>query len=401
MIRIIPENQLITPADARRNLKAVYGDTLGFSITLVDLPQTGDEYLAVLDYERVVFPVGREVCGTAEGTLEGGLLTFSMSLATARMQKWTSTLLRPEPICLQVMRIRDGVQTTLLLDTILAIPSVAEGNEIVQEGDPLNDLLDGKLDKPEAPGETGDAAVLGSDGKTVWAKPWTTSIETAVSSHNDSSSAHSTLFGGKMSVPETAGEAGDGLMLDSNGHNTWGKPWQTPISSGISAHNADPSAHSTLFGGKMDAPSTSGQTDDALTLGSDGKGAWGKPWNTPISSAVSAHNADSSAHSVLFGGKMDNPDGTGTTGDALTLGSDGKGVWATPWGTPISSGIAAHNADSSAHSTLFGGKMNVPSGTPEEGDVPLVGSSGAVSWQSLNARIEAVLSSYDGDNTEY
>lgn len=231
---IIPENLTITPAETRREMKAVYGDVLTFDILLTDIPEGDDEYIAVLDYERVVFPVGREVCGidsgyiyeeSASDQISCYKVRFDLNLATARMQKWVSSLNRPSPICLQVIRLRDGAQTTLLLDDILCQPSVMDGNEVVQIGDPINALLDEKLDKPSNAGIEGEVISIDASGAIVWVDPASTGdAGRAVDLHNASPTAHADLFSGKVDYP-SGGENGDALISTGEGV-AWGRPWE-------------------------------------------------------------------------------------------------------------------------------------------------------------------------------
>lgn len=171
MAAITISNLRISPYTQKNTIKPVYGDTLTLTFTLPEPFVDGDDYILALDYERVLVPTARPLCAmTSEFTIDGGDITFALEIRTARFRDWVSTIKKPMPVWLQIQRKRDGIYDTILLDDVLALPSVADGDNTVFPGDPLEELLDGKLDKPAKDGSTGDLLKRGADGKPVWAK---------------------------------------------------------------------------------------------------------------------------------------------------------------------------------------------------------------------------------------
>lgn len=169
MAAITISNLRISPYTQKNTIKPVYGDTLTLTFTLPEPFVDGDDYILALDYERVLVPTARPLCAmTSEYTIDGGDITFALELRTARFRDWVSTIKKPMPVWLQIQRKRDGVYDTILLDDVLALPSVADGDNTVFPGDPLEELLDGKLDKPTEAGKKGDVLKLGADGEPVW-----------------------------------------------------------------------------------------------------------------------------------------------------------------------------------------------------------------------------------------
>jgi hypothetical protein len=167
------DNLRIVPYQQKDTYKPIWGDTLDFSFVLPSAHADGDKYCFGCDFERVVSPTMRPLCAYTEDyeittTDAGQIISLTLVFNTARFRDWVSTLKKPTPITLQLVRIRDEVQDTLLLDDILALPSVVDGENIVCPGDPLEDLLAEKLDKPEEEGTPGQALVLGPDRKPIW-----------------------------------------------------------------------------------------------------------------------------------------------------------------------------------------------------------------------------------------
>lgn len=167
------QNLRFSPYQQKDAYKAVFGDELAFDFVLPSPHMEGDTYALGLDYEHILMPQLRPLCAYADewsiSTVEQqSVLTMALLVSSARFRGWASRLKKPTPITLQLVRFRDGVCDTLLLDDILALPSIMDGNNTVFHGDPLQELLDGKLDKPEKAGQTGNVLKLGADGKPVW-----------------------------------------------------------------------------------------------------------------------------------------------------------------------------------------------------------------------------------------
>ena len=171
MAAITISNLRINPYTQKNTIKPVYGDTMTLTFALPEPFIEGDDYILALDYERVLVPTARPLCAmTSEYTVDGGDITFALELRTARFRDWVSTIKKPMPVWLQIQRKRGGVYDTLLLDDVLALPSVADGDNTVFPGDPLLKLLEDKLDKPAEDGDTGDVLKLGANRKPVWGK---------------------------------------------------------------------------------------------------------------------------------------------------------------------------------------------------------------------------------------
>ena len=162
-------NLRIIPYGQKDALKPVFGDTMHLTFRLADAPQDGDGYTLALDYERILLPTMRPLCAMAtEYTAAGTDISFDLDINTERFAAWASRLKKPTPIWIQLQRERGGVYTTLLLDDVLALPSVVDGANMVFPGTPLEDKLAKKLDKPTEAGHTGNVLKLGEDGKPVW-----------------------------------------------------------------------------------------------------------------------------------------------------------------------------------------------------------------------------------------
>lgn len=163
-------NRRITPYTQKTAIKAIYGDMMTLTFALPEAYQAGDEYMLGLDYERTLIPTARPLCALTDTyAISGNDITFSLLLQTARLRDWVSTLTKPMPVWLQLLRKRNGVYDTLLLDDVLALPSLLDGDNIVYPGDPLEDLLAEKLDKPLADGGAGDYLAW-AEGKPIWVR---------------------------------------------------------------------------------------------------------------------------------------------------------------------------------------------------------------------------------------
>ena len=122
--------------------KVIFGGTWGITITLPTVHESGDGYILALDYERVVYPLARPVCAYSNSfALDGDALTMAVSLDTLRLAKWVSSIRKPTPICVQIVRVRGEIYETLLLDEILALPSVTNGDAYADPHSPIMDTL--------------------------------------------------------------------------------------------------------------------------------------------------------------------------------------------------------------------------------------------------------------------
>lgn len=166
-------NLRFQPYTQKDEYKPIFGDRLDFTFILPDDHQAGDTYCIGIDYEKVVYPPSRPLCSystsfSIEREEDRDLLSMSLTMNTSRFRDWVSRLRKPTPITLQLCRIRSNRCETLLLDDLLALPSIVDGVNTVCPGDPLKELLDAKLDKPYAAGEAGQVLSLDADGQTVW-----------------------------------------------------------------------------------------------------------------------------------------------------------------------------------------------------------------------------------------
>lgn len=122
--------------------KVIFGGTWGIEITLPTAHESGDGYILALDYERIVYPLAHPVCAYSNDfTLDGDKLSMSVSLDTLRLAKWVSSIRKPTPICVQIVRVRGEAYETLLLDEILALPSVIDGDAYADPHSPIMDTL--------------------------------------------------------------------------------------------------------------------------------------------------------------------------------------------------------------------------------------------------------------------
>ena len=163
------QNLRIQPFSQKNELKCVWGDTLTLTFSIPHV--AGESYVCGIDNDRVVYPPSRPVCAyTNVFTRDGDDITFNLSLNTSKFRSYVSSIRKPMPVWLQVCRVGlDGKCETLVLDDILAIPSVLDATNTVCEGDPLKQLLDGKMDKPAAAGSEGQVLTMDADGHYAWA----------------------------------------------------------------------------------------------------------------------------------------------------------------------------------------------------------------------------------------
>jgi len=166
-------NMRIWPYQQKDAYKAVFGGALDFTFVLPDEHIAGDSYCIGLDFEKVVYPPSRPLCAystayAVERDDDKDLLSMNLTLNTSRFRDWVSKLKKPTPITLQLCRIRNGRCDTIVLDDLLALPSIVDGVNTVCPGDPLEKLLEEKLDKPFEPGTPSQVLSLDGDGKPVW-----------------------------------------------------------------------------------------------------------------------------------------------------------------------------------------------------------------------------------------
>ena len=137
------DNYRIIPYSQKSLLpKVIFGGTWGIEITLPTAHESGDGYILALDYERIVYPLARPVCAYSNDfALDGDALSMSVSLDTLRLAKWVSSIRKPTPICVQIVRVRGEAYETLLLDEILALPSVIDGDAYADPHSPIMDTL--------------------------------------------------------------------------------------------------------------------------------------------------------------------------------------------------------------------------------------------------------------------
>lgn len=161
------KNLRINPYTAKDTLKVIFGDEmhLTFEIPHVD----GESYLCALDCDRILYPINRPVCAYTEVfTRDGGNVSFTLNLTTSKLRDYVSSIKKPMPVWLQIVREVNGKYETVLLDDILAIPSVIDGSMTVYEGDSFKELLDAKMNVPEAEGTDGQVLTMDADGHYSW-----------------------------------------------------------------------------------------------------------------------------------------------------------------------------------------------------------------------------------------
>ncbi len=190
---ITVSNLRITPYSQKDTIaKIVYGDEWSITIKLPTPHVAGDKYAIGIDYQNTLYPPNRPLCAGSElYVLNGDELTFTLKLATARLRDWCSTLKKPMPIAIQIVRTRDGKAETLLLDSLLALPSVFDGVVTVYEGDSLDERLNEKMDNPPTEGEAGQVLGINEDGQIVWT---TIEIPEQVQSDWDESDSESPAY---------------------------------------------------------------------------------------------------------------------------------------------------------------------------------------------------------------
>ena len=168
-MELILRNRLIVPFSDKDTFKVVFGDSQTFDFVLPTPHRAGDSYHLGIDQDRVVYPPSRPICAYSTSfTVSDGILTMTLKYNTSRLRDFVCTLKKPSPIYIQLDRVRNGSTETLLLDTLLALPSVLDSVNTVCEGDPLAELLDAKLDKPAVEGTAGQILSLDENGQNVW-----------------------------------------------------------------------------------------------------------------------------------------------------------------------------------------------------------------------------------------
>lgn len=161
------KNLRLSPYSQKDNIKVIFGDELhlSFEIPHVD----GEKYLCAIDSERILYPINRPVCAYTEVfTRDGDDVNFTLNLTTSKLRGYVSSIKKPMPVYIQIVREVNGKYETVLLDDILAIPSVIDGSMTVYEGDSFKELLDAKMDIPEAEGTAGQVLTLDEDGNWTW-----------------------------------------------------------------------------------------------------------------------------------------------------------------------------------------------------------------------------------------
>lgn len=162
-------NLRLVPYQQKDAIKAVWGNTLTltFAVPHVD----NESYVLGLDNERVVYPPSRPLCALTNAfTRDGDDITMSLSLNTSKFRAYVSSIRKPMPVWIQLVRVMpDGTAETIVLDDILAIPSVLDAANTVCPGDPLRQLLENKMDKPAAAGAEGQVLTMDADGHYAWA----------------------------------------------------------------------------------------------------------------------------------------------------------------------------------------------------------------------------------------
>ena len=162
-------NRLILPYEQKEDLKVIWGNVQTFEFELPEPHVAGDKWYLGVDQDRVVYPPSRPLCAYSKAfQVDGDKLTMTLTYNTGRLRDYVCKLRKPTPIYIQLDRVRNGKCDTLLLDTLLALPSVLDSQNTVVEGDPLAKLLEDKLDKPYAAGEAGQVLSLDADGQPVW-----------------------------------------------------------------------------------------------------------------------------------------------------------------------------------------------------------------------------------------
>lgn len=162
-------NLRLVPYSQKDAIKAVWGNTLNltFAVPHVD----NESYVLGLDNDRVVYPPSRPLCALTNAfTRDGDNITMSLPLTTNKFRAYVSSIRKPMPVWIQLVRVMpDGTAETILLDDILALPSVLDAVNTVCEGDPLKELLDAKMDKPYDAGSEGQVLTMDADGHYAWA----------------------------------------------------------------------------------------------------------------------------------------------------------------------------------------------------------------------------------------
>ena len=164
------KNLRVSPYSQKDDIKVIFGDELKLSFEIAHVD--GESYLCALDNERILYPVNRPVCAYTEVfTRDGDDVNFTLKLNTSKLRDYVSSIRKPMPVYLQIVRVVGGKYETVLLDDILAIPSVIDGSMTVYEGDPLRNLIEGKMDTPEQEGTAGQVLTMDADGHYTWQDP--------------------------------------------------------------------------------------------------------------------------------------------------------------------------------------------------------------------------------------
>lgn len=143
-------NRRISPHTLKDNIRVVFGDTLSLVIVPETPHQDGDTYCLGIDHQLMVLPADRPIDGgTTAYTVEDDGIAFSVTMNTQRLASWISNLQRPAPLCIQVVRLRNGVAETIMLDEIMASPSVIDGEMTVWPGTSMWEAISAKADKAE------------------------------------------------------------------------------------------------------------------------------------------------------------------------------------------------------------------------------------------------------------
>jgi hypothetical protein len=194
------KNLRVSPYNQKDEIKVIFGDELHltFEIPHVD----GEKYLCALDNERILYPINRPVCAYTEVfTRDEGEVSFTLNLTTSKLRDYVSSIKKPMPVYIQIVRVVNGKYETVLLDDILAIPSVIDGSMTVYEGDSFKELLDAKMDIPEAEGTAGQVLTLDEDGNWTWQDPQGGGDENVQSDWDESDSTADSYIKNKPSIP--------------------------------------------------------------------------------------------------------------------------------------------------------------------------------------------------------
>ena len=276
------DNLRITPFSQKDGIaKVVFGGAWGLAIQLPTAHVPGDEYALVLDYERIVYPAEHPVCAlSTEYTLQGMDLSMSVELESSRLAKWLSSLRKPTPIYVQICRLRGGNYETLLLDEILALPSMINPDMYEDPDTPIGELLDAKLDKPAEPGEPGQVLTLDSEGEPAWRDPDEASKAYAAEAAESARQA---------GVAESGAVAAKDLATQANADA------QTAKTDSVDAKNAAVAANTDAQAAKTDAVDAKNTAVSAKNDAVSAKDAAVQAKNDAQTARTDAQNASASA----------------------------------------------------------------------------------------------------------